>query len=67
MANGPRLVRIYVDASSEVIEQVTKPDASSVPPAYTYNGAATAVNGGPAGSGTKTFTRLGSINSLGCQ
>lgn len=41
VANGPRLVRIYVDASSEVIEQVTKPDASSVPPAYTYNGAAT--------------------------
>jgi len=34
---------------------------------FSYNGAATAVNGGPAGSGTKTFTRLGSINSLGCQ
>ncbi|MEP6940442.1 MAG: hypothetical protein ABI846_11825 [Rudaea sp.] len=34
---------------------------------FSYNGAATAVNGGPAGSGTKTFTRLGSINSLACQ
>ena len=41
VANGPRLVRIYVDTNSELIEQVTKPDASSVPPAYTYNGAAT--------------------------
>ncbi|HEY3723177.1 MAG TPA: prepilin-type N-terminal cleavage/methylation domain-containing protein [Acidimicrobiia bacterium] len=41
VANGPRKVRIYVDASSQLIEQVTKPDAASVPPAYTYNGAAT--------------------------
>lgn len=39
--NGPRKVRIYVDASSELIEQVTKPDASSVAPAYTYNGTPT--------------------------
>jgi hypothetical protein len=33
---------------------------------FTYNGSASAVNG-PQGSGTKTFTRLGSINSLACQ
>jgi prepilin-type N-terminal cleavage/methylation domain-containing protein len=39
--NGPRKVRIYVDATSELIEQVTKPDASSVAPAYTYNGTPT--------------------------
>jgi hypothetical protein len=39
--NGPRRVRIYVDPSSQLIEEVVKPDASSVPPAYTYNGAAT--------------------------
>jgi hypothetical protein len=39
--NGPRRVRIYVDASSQLIEEVVKPDASSVPPAYTYNGTAT--------------------------
>ncbi|MGZ4754669.1 MAG: hypothetical protein ACXWA9_07185 [Acidimicrobiia bacterium] len=39
--NGPRRVRIYVDPSSQLIEEVTKPDASSVPPAYTYNGAPT--------------------------
>lgn len=34
--NGPRRVRIYVDASSQLIEEVTKPAASSVPPNYTY-------------------------------
>jgi type II secretory pathway pseudopilin PulG len=39
--NGPRRVRIYVDSSSQLIEEVVKPDASSVPPNYTYNGAAT--------------------------
>jgi hypothetical protein len=38
VANGPRQVRIYVDTSSRLIEEVKKPDASSVPPAYTYNG-----------------------------
>lgn len=41
VANGPRRVRIYVDTNSELIEEVKKPDATSVPPAYTYNGAAT--------------------------
>jgi hypothetical protein len=41
VANGPRRVRIYVDTNSELIEEVTKPDASSVAPAYTYNGVAT--------------------------
>ena len=30
-----------MDPNSELIEEVKKPDASSVPPAYTYNGAAT--------------------------
>jgi hypothetical protein len=39
--NGPRRVRIYIDASSQLIEEVVKPDASSVPPNYTYNGTAT--------------------------
>ena len=39
--NGPRRVRIYVDANSQLIEEVVKPGASSVPPAYTYNGVAT--------------------------
>jgi prepilin-type N-terminal cleavage/methylation domain-containing protein len=39
--NGPRKVRIYVDSTSELIEQVTKPDSTSVAPAYTYNGTAT--------------------------
>jgi prepilin-type N-terminal cleavage/methylation domain-containing protein len=39
--NGPRMVRIYVDNNSELIEQVTTPDATSVAPAYTYNGAPT--------------------------
>jgi len=39
--SGPRRVRIYVDVNSQLIEEVVKPDASSVPPAYTYNGAPT--------------------------
>jgi hypothetical protein len=34
---------------------------------FTYNGSTPTVTGGPSGSGTKTFTRLGSINSLGCE
>jgi hypothetical protein len=34
---GPRKIRIYVDANSQLIEQVTKPDATSVAPNYTYN------------------------------
>jgi hypothetical protein len=38
--NGPRRVRIFVDTTNQLIEEVVKPDASSVPPAYTYNGAA---------------------------
>jgi hypothetical protein len=38
--NGPRRVHIYVDSSSQLIESVTKPDASSVPPIYTYTGTA---------------------------
>jgi type II secretory pathway pseudopilin PulG len=37
--NGPRRVRVFVDSSNQLIEEVVKPDASSVPPAYTYNGA----------------------------
>jgi hypothetical protein len=39
--NGPRKVRIYVDPTSQLIEEVTKPAASSVPPNYTYTGAPT--------------------------
>jgi hypothetical protein len=39
--NGPRQVRIFVDSESRLIEEVKKPDGSSVPPAYTYNGTAT--------------------------
>ena len=34
---------------------------------FSYNGNAAAVTGGPSGSGTKTFTRIGSINSLSCE
>jgi hypothetical protein len=36
--NGPRRIRIFVDGTSQLIEEVVKPDASSVPPAYTYTG-----------------------------
>jgi hypothetical protein len=39
--NGPRRVRIFVDSSSQLIEEVVKPGAASVPPAYTYLGAPT--------------------------
>jgi len=34
---------------------------------FSYNGNTSAVNGGPSGSGSKTFVRIGSINSLSCQ
>ena len=30
--NGPRRVRIYVNVNNELVEEVIKPDASSVPP-----------------------------------
>jgi hypothetical protein len=36
--NGPRRVRIYVDPTSQLVEEVVKPGALSVPPAYTYTG-----------------------------
>ena len=39
--NGPRRVRIFVDSNSRLIEEVTKPNASSVPPNYTYTGTPT--------------------------
>jgi hypothetical protein len=39
--NGPRRVRIYVDSSSQLIEEVIKPAASSVPPAYVYTASPT--------------------------
>jgi hypothetical protein len=39
--SGPRRVRIFVDAQDQLIEEVTRPDAGSVPPAYTYTGPAT--------------------------
>jgi hypothetical protein len=34
--NGPRRVRIFVDTNSQLIEEVQKPNAGSVPPAYVY-------------------------------
>jgi hypothetical protein len=37
--NGPRRVRIYVDPTNQLIADVVKPGAASVPPAYTYLGA----------------------------
>jgi type II secretory pathway pseudopilin PulG len=39
--NGPRRVRIFVDSNSQLIEEVTKPSATSVPPNYTYTGTPT--------------------------
>jgi hypothetical protein len=36
--NGPRRVRIFVDTNSQLIEEVIKPNATSVPPNYTYTG-----------------------------
>lgn len=39
--NGPRRVRIYVDPSSQLIEEVVKPGVTSVPPAYVYTGTPT--------------------------
>ena len=39
--NGPRRVRIFVDSTSQLIEEVVKPGAASVPPAYTYLGSPT--------------------------
>lgn len=35
---GPKYVRIYVDAQSQLVEEVTTPDVGSVPPNYTYTG-----------------------------
>lgn len=37
---GPRKVRIYVDTSKRLVEEVTAPDTTSVAPNYTYTGAA---------------------------
>ncbi|MFN8035962.1 MAG: hypothetical protein U0V73_08515 [Acidimicrobiia bacterium] len=34
---GPKLVRIYVDTNTQLIESITPPDAGSVAPNYTYN------------------------------
>ena len=39
--SGPRRVRIHVDGAAQLIEEVTKPDTTSVPPNYTYTGPAT--------------------------
>lgn len=38
---GPRKIRIYVDASSELIAQAWAPDSGSVAPNYTYTGTPT--------------------------
>lgn len=35
---GPRKVRIYVDAQTQLVEEVTEPDAPCVGPNYTYTG-----------------------------
>ena len=37
---GPRQVRVYIDATSEIVASVTAPDAASVAPDYTYTGTA---------------------------
>ncbi len=34
---GPKKIRIYVDANTQLVEEVTDPDASSVAPNYTYD------------------------------
>lgn len=39
---GPSLVHIYVRSDNALIEETTPPDASSVPPNYTYTGTPTA-------------------------
>jgi len=33
---GPKLVRIYVDANTQLVEEIIDPDVTSIPPAYTY-------------------------------
>ncbi|MCZ7526124.1 MAG: hypothetical protein M5U14_06930 [Acidimicrobiia bacterium] len=33
---GPKRVRIYLDGMTQLVEEVTPPDESSVPPEYTY-------------------------------
>lgn len=33
---GPKLVRIWVDDQTQLVEEITDPDATSIPPAYTY-------------------------------
>ena len=42
VSGGPRKLRIYVDATSELISTAQSPDASSVAPNYTYTGPSTA-------------------------
>lgn len=37
--SGPRRIRLYVDASNRVIQEITPPDVGSTPPLYTYTGA----------------------------
>ena len=37
VATGPNKVRLYTDANSRLVEEVIPPDATSIPPAYTYN------------------------------
>ena len=36
---GPRLVRLYVDGSNRMVQEITDPDAGSMAPLYTYTGA----------------------------
>jgi hypothetical protein len=44
---------------------VSFPDCQTLK--FSFNGSASAVQGGPQGSGQRTWKRLGSINSLACQ
>jgi type II secretory pathway pseudopilin PulG len=34
---GPKKIRIYVDSQTQLVEEITEPDATSVAPDYTYN------------------------------
>ena len=36
---GPRRIRLYVDGSNRIVQEMTEPDATSTPPLYTYTGA----------------------------
>jgi hypothetical protein len=37
--SGPRRIRLYVDGSNRMVQEITEPDVTSTPPLYTYTGA----------------------------